>query len=324
MTGYDVVALGELLIDFTQNGMSAQGNPIYEANPGGAPCNVLAMLQKLGRRTAFIGKVGADGFGLQLKNALEETGISSQGLRFDQRIPTTLAVVGRKPDGDRDFSFYRKPGADIMLRKEELPEELLGSAKIFHFGSLSLTDSPSREAAKEAVRLAKESGALISFDPNLRLPLWDTEKEARKQILYGLSQCQILKIADNELEWLTGKADHEAAAREILSEFAIPLVFVSLGKAGSMAFCGEKMVRVKAFVQENPVDTTGAGDTFMGCILHQVLEKGSLKLTDGELEQMLRFANGAASLVTMRRGALRVMPNREEINTCLKAVTANK
>ena len=172
MGKYDVVAMGELLIDFTQNGYSDQGNPIFEANPGGAPCNVLAMLQKLGRKTAFIGKVGQDGFGLQLEKALKETGISTEGLCFDKEVHTTLAVVQNKEDGDRDFSFYRNPGADIMMSKEEVRNDLIQSAKIFHFGSLSLTDEPVRSATQNAISVAEKAGIWISFDPNLRKPLW--------------------------------------------------------------------------------------------------------------------------------------------------------
>ena len=178
MDRYEVVAIGELLIDFTQNGYSNQGNPVFEANPGGAPCNVLAMLQKLGRKTAFIGKVGRDGFGYQLERALKETGIATEGLCFDEEIHTTLAVVQKKEDGDRDFSFYRKPGADIMLRTEEVREELIRGAKIFHFGSLSLTDEPVRKATQRAIQVAEEAGIWISFDPNLRKSLWESEELA--------------------------------------------------------------------------------------------------------------------------------------------------
>ncbi len=313
MSAYDVVAIGELLIDFTQNGYSSQGNPVFEANPGGAPCNVLAMLQKLGHKTAFIGKVGEDGFGHQLEDALKETGIDTRGLCFDREVRTTLAVVQTKADGDRDFSFYRKPGADMMLREDEVKKELPGNAKIFHFGSLSLTDSPVREATKEAVRLAREAGALISFDPNLRKPLWETEEAARQQIRYGLGQCQILKISDDELEWLTGEKDYDKAVKSILDEFAIPLVLVSLGKAGSLAYCGDEKAQMPSFLNEKTIDTTGAGDTFMGCILHQVLKGGYQNLKKEKLEQMLQFANAAASLITTKKGALRVMPDEREI-----------
>ena len=318
MGKYDVAALGELLIDFTQNGFSAQGNPIFEANPGGAPCNVLAMLQKLGRKTVFIGKVGRDGFGYQLEAALKETGIATEGLRFDETVHTTLAVVQKKPDGDRDFSFYRKPGADVMLGAEEVREDLIRDARIFHFGSLSLTDEPARTATRRAVEIAEEAGVWISFDPNLRKPLWRDEALAREQIRYGLRHCHILKISDDELEWLTGEPDQRKAMAELRAEFPIPLILLSMGKMGSCAYCGEQSAQMPPFLNGRTIETTGAGDTFMGCMLHQILDRGYEGLSGGELEEMLRFANAAASIITTRRGALRVMPEKEEIYTLVK------
>lgn len=203
MKQYDVVALGELLIDFTENGTSGQGNPLFEANPGGAPCNVLAMLSKLGCKTAFVGKVGKDFFGEQLKRAVTEVGINTQGLLMDEEVHTTLALVHTYPDGDRDFSFYRNPGADMMLRETELRTDLLQDTKLFHFGTLSMTDLEVRKATKKAVETAKENGAVISFDPNLRPPLWKSLEDAKEQTAYGLSQCDILKISDNEIQWFT-------------------------------------------------------------------------------------------------------------------------
>ncbi|MDE7212457.1 MAG: carbohydrate kinase [Lachnospiraceae bacterium] len=204
MEKMDVTALGELLIDFTENGVSGQGNPLYEANPGGAPCNVLAMLAKLGHRTAFIGKVGNDFFGKRLKEVIGEAGIRADYLYMDENVHTTLAMVHTFPDGDRDFSFYREPGADMMLTAQEVPEEALGNTGIFHFGTLSMTHEGVREATKKAVEGAKAAGALISFDPNLRPPLWKSMDEAKEQVLYGLSRCDILKISDKEIQWLTG------------------------------------------------------------------------------------------------------------------------
>lgn len=201
MKKYDVTALGELLIDFTENGVSGQGNPLFEANPGGAPCNVLAMLTKLGHKTAFIGKVGDDFFGKQLKEAIEEVGIDSTGLCMDKEIHTTLAMVHTYPDGDRDFSFYRNPGADMMLKESEVKEELIKESKLFHFGTLSMTHEDVRKATKKAIQIAEDAGNIISFDPNLREPLWNSLDEAKEQILYGLSHCHILKISDNEIQW---------------------------------------------------------------------------------------------------------------------------
>lgn len=313
MKQYDVVALGELLIDFTQNGISPQGNPLFEANPGGAPCNVLAMLTGLGDRTAFIGKVGNDGFGHQLKDALTEVGIGTEGLCMDDIVHTTLAIVQTKADGDRDFSFYRKPGADMMLTEDEIHPKLLADCRMFHFGSLSMTDEVVRRATKRAVQTAKEAGAVISFDPNLRPPLWDSLDTAKEQISYGMEQCQILKISDDEITWFTGETDYEKAARRLQEKFDIPLIFVSLGSKGSQAYGKGVSAFAEPFLQKGTIETTGAGDTFMGCMLHQVLKKGTLDLSEEELSEMLKFANAAASLITTKKGALRVMPKEEEI-----------
>ena len=313
MKKYDVTALGELLIDFTENGKSSQGNPLFEANPGGAPCNVLAMLAKLGHKTAFIGKVGNDFFGEQLRAAIKEAGIDDTGLCTDEKIHTTLAMVHTYPDGDRDFSFYRNPGADMMLNKTEIREDILKETGIFHFGTLSMTHEGVREATKEAIHIAEEAGAIISFDPNLRPPLWEALDEAREQVLYGLGHCQILKISDNEIQWLTGEEDYTAGVNWILERYQIPLILVSMGKEGSRAYYNEMMVEVKPFLQENTIETTGAGDTFCGCVLHYVCEHGINGLKEENLAEMLTFANAAASIITTRKGALRVMPEEKEI-----------
>lgn len=318
MKSYDVVALGELLIDFTENGTSKQGNPLFEANPGGAPCNVLAMLSKLGHTTAFIGKVGNDYFGEQLGNAIAEAGIDASFLCKDEEIHTTLAMVHTFPDGDRDFSFYRNPGADMMLTEAEIPEDLMKNTKIFHFGTLSMTHENVRAATKKAIRLAAEAGAVISFDPNLRPPLWDSMENAKEQVLYGLSCCQVLKISDNEIQWLTGQEDYTEGVRWIRERYSIPLILVSMGKEGSRAYYQDKIVEVKPFLQKNTIETTGAGDTFCGCVLHYVCKYGLNGLTEDILQEMLTFANGAASLITTKKGALRVMPSVEEINQLIK------
>ena len=265
---FDVLALGELLIDFTENGLSGQGNPLLEANPGGAPCNVLAMLQKLGWHSAFVGKVGKDMFGRQLRAAAEEAGICMDYLVEDPRVHTTLAFVKTFPNGDRDFSFYRDPGADMMLREDELPLEALKSCRIFHFGTLSMTHEEVRFATKKAVGLAKKSGALISFDPNLRPPLWFDLEEAREQIAWGLSRCDILKIADNELEFMTGETDFDRGAALLKAQYPnIRLLNVTAGAEGSYCYSGEK----KVFVPSFRLGPTGAGDTFCACVLSNVL-----------------------------------------------------
>ena len=310
---YDVTALGELLIDFTENGISAQGNPLLEANPGGAPCNVLAMLEKLGKKTAFIGKVGKDMFGEQLKTAVEEVGIDTRNLVMDEEVHTTLAFVHTYPDGDRDFSFYRNPGADMMLKKEEVDEDLIRGAKIFHFGTLSSTHEGVREATRYAIDVAKEAGCIVSFDPNLRPPLWKSLDEAKVEIEYGLSKCDILKISDNEIQWLTGEEDYSDGVNWIRERYQIPLILVSMGREGSRAYYNEMMVEVKPFLQDNTIETTGAGDTFCGCVLHYVCEHGINGLKEENLAEMLTFANAAASIITTRKGALRVMPEEKEI-----------
>lgn len=318
MKNVDVVALGELLIDFTQNGKSEQGNPLFEANPGGAPCNVLAILSKLGNKTAFIGKVGNDFFGKELKKTLDEVGIDSAYLYMDNEVHTTLAMVHTYPDGDRDFSFYRNPGADMMLTENEIPEELINDTKIFHFGTLSMTHEGVRAATKKALDMAKNAGAMISFDPNLRPPLWDSLDTAKEQVLYGLNYCDILKISDNEIQWLTGEEDYTAGVNWILERYQIPLILVSMGKEGSRAYYDGKMVEVKPFLQNNTIETTGAGDTFGGCVLHYICEHGLEGLTEDNLTEMLTFANAAAALITTKKGALRVMPSREEIEAIIK------
>lgn len=313
MKEYDVTALGELLIDFTENGISSQGNPLFEANPGGAPCNVLSMLSKLGHKTAFIGKVGKDFFGEQLKSAITEVGIDPSYLCMDEEIHTTLALVHTYPDGDRDFSFYRDPGADMMLGEAEVPEELIRDSKIFHFGTLSMTHEEVRKATKKAVAAAKESGAVISFDPNLRPPLWKSLEDAKEQTAFGFSQCDVLKISDNEIQWFTGEEDYDEGIKKLRSQYNIPLILLSMGKEGSRAYYKDLRVEAGALLQESTIETTGAGDTFGGCCLHFVLKYGLEHLDEEKLKEMLRFANAAASIVTTRKGALRVMPSEEEI-----------
>jgi fructokinase len=312
---FDVVALGELLIDFTDNGTSRQGNTLFEANPGGAPCNVLAMLSKFDRKTAFVGKVGADQFGLKLKEILGELNIDTRNLLMDKEVNTTLAFVHTLMGGDRDFSFYRNPGADMMLRADEVKEDVIAAAKIFHFGTLSMTHEETRNATKKAIDIARKNKAILSFDPNLRPPLWNSLEDARNQVLYGLSQCDILKISDNEMEWLTGEKDYTAGVNKIREKYAIKLILVSMGKEGSRAYYKDSMVEAPAFLQDNTIETTGAGDTFCGCILHFVLKYGLDNLTEIQLKEMLTFANAAASIITTRKGALKVMP---EINEVIK------
>ena len=313
MKRYDVTALGELLIDFINVEDSSFGNPQFEANPGGAPCNVLAMLQKLGRKTAFIGKVGKDGFGRQLKEAVASCGVELKGLREDEEVHTTLAFVHKLPDGDRDFSFYRSPGADMMLKEEEVDGELIRESEVLHFGSLSLTDEPVRSATRKALRIAEENGILRSYDPNLRPPLWKSEEEAKEEILWGLQHCDILKIADNEILWLSGKEDYDEGISWLKERCSARLIALTLGAEGSLLVYGGESVAVAPYRQEHITDTTGAGDTFCACLLNGVLEYGLDELDAAKLQEIGRFASAASSLITQRKGALKSMPEKEEV-----------
>lgn len=316
---YDVVALGELLIDFTENGLSEQGNPLLEANPGGAPCNVLSMLQKLGDKTAFIGKVGNDGFGHLLTKAVQEQGIDTTGLVYDNDVHTTLALVLKKENGDRDFAFYRNPGADMNLKEEEVNESLIASSSIFHFGTLSLTDESVKMATQKAVKAAKENGLTITFDPNLREPLWRSLEEAHEQVAWGLQQADVVKISDNEITWFTGMDNYDEGIAFLQKEYPnLKLICLSMGGDGSKAVYRDIHVAYPAFLQEATIETTGAGDTFYACMIHTVLENGIDHLDEEKLKEMLKFANAAASLVTTKKGALRVMPTKEEVETFIE------
>ena len=315
---YDVLALGELLVDFTANGFSPQGNPVYEANPGGAPCNVLTMLGKLGRKTAFMGKVGDDMFGHRLRDVVAEAGIDLAYLVMDPAAHTTLAFVQTLPNGDRDFSFYRDPGADMLLNAGEVSEEAIKNSRIFHIGTLSMTHPGVREATKKAVAAAKAGGKTVSFDPNYRPPLWDSAENAREQICWGLSQCDILKIADNELEFVTGEKDFDRGAAVLRERYpGIKVLNVTAGPDGSYSYYGGSRVYVPGVKLGGTIETTGAGDTFCACVLDFVLEHGLEGLTETDLYQMLRFANAAAYLVTTKKGAIRSMPEREQVEALL-------
>ena len=320
MKKFDVVALGELLIDFTENGLSGQGNTIFEANPGGAPCNVLAMLKKLDRDCAFVGKVGDDMFGQLLRKVAEDVGICMDHLVEDKDVRTTLAFVKTFENGDRDFSFYRNPGADMMLAEDDIPEDVIANCRIFHFGTLSMTHEGVRRATSKAIEIARNGGgALLSFDPNLRPPLWADLEEARRQISYGLSKCDILKIADNELEFMTGETAFDKGAAILKEKHSnIRLLNVTAGPDGSYSYYGDERVFVPAVNRPDTIETTGAGDTFCACVLNFVLDHGLEGLTADDLTAMLRFANTAAYLVTTRKGAIRAMPERAQVEAFLK------
>lgn len=310
----DVVALGELLVDFTCVGTDAEGYPTMAAHPGGAPANFLAALTKYGAKTALLGKVGTDTFGRLLTNTLEDAGIGTQGLIADERFFTTLAFVTLDSTGNREFAFARKPGADTQLTAQEMDYRLIDEAKVFHFGTLSLTDEPARSTTQKAVAYAKEKGKLISCDPNLRLPLWNSTEEAKKQLLWAISQADVVKISDNEVDFLFGMTPEEGA-EHILNTFGARLVFVTCGADGcyfkNQNACGTvaspKGICVK--------DTTGAGDIFGGSAMYMLLksEKQPEELTEPELRKIVSFACTAASLSTEKSGGISSVPGLSEV-----------
>ena len=309
---YDVIALGELLIDFTMNGQSEQGNNMFEACPGGAPCNVLALLNKMGKKTAFIGKVGKDQFGALLRDTITEAGIDASNLMVDENVNTTLAFVHTFPDGDREFSFYRNPGADMMLTADEVNPEVVKDTKVFHFGTLSMTHEGVREATKKAVETAKANGCLVSFDPNLRPPLWSSLDLAKEQMEYGFGKCDILKISDNEIQFVSGKEDYDEGIAYLQETYNIPLILLTMGKDGSRAYYKGMRVERPGF-SVKAIETTGAGDTFCGSSLNYQVDHDFENLTEEQLGEMLTFANAAAALVTTKKGAIKAMPVKEEV-----------
>ena len=309
---YDVIALGELLIDFTMNGQSEQGNNMFEACPGGAPCNVLALLNKMGKKTAFIGKVGKDQFGALLRDTITEAGIDASNLMVDENVNTTLAFVHTFPDGDREFSFYRNPGADMMLTADEVNPEVVKDTKVFHFGTLSMTHEGVREATKKAVETAKANGCLVSFDPNLRPPLWSSLDLAKEQMEYGFGKCDILKISDNEIQFVSGKEDYDEGIAYLQETYNIPLILLTMGKDGSRAYYKGMRVERPGF-SVKAIETTGAGDTFCGSSLNYLVDHDFENLTEEQLGEMLTFANAAAALVTTQKGAIKAMPVKEEV-----------
>ena len=311
---FDVVALGELLIDFAPKSVDDAGYPTLAANPGGAPGNFLAALNKYGCKTAMIGKVGSDMFGSLLLNTLKNAGIDTQGVRIDPSVFTTLAFVSLDKSGNRDFSFARKPGADTCLKPEEVDEALIAEAKVFHFGTLSLTDEPAASATRKAVELAKAHSLLISLDPNLRKPLWNSEEAAKKAMEWSLRQADIVKISDEEIQWLWGLAPEEGA-RKLVREYGVSLVYATLGPKGCHAETASASVTVASPSGIHVVDTTGAGDIFGGSAMSQFLKCGKApnRLTEKELESIVRFACTAASLSTQTHGGISSVPDRETV-----------
>lgn len=309
----DVVALGELLIDFAAKGTDASGYPTLAANPGGAPGNFLAALNAYGRKTAFLGKVGNDTFGHLLIKTLQDARIETRGIVVDDSVFTTLAFVTFDESGDRSFSFARKPGADTQLAWEEIDKGLIDEARVFHFGTLSLTDEPVRSATRRAVAYAKARGKLITCDPNLREPLWPGMDAAREQMLWSLHQADVVKISDNEVDFLWGCTPEEGADR-LLGECGVSLAMVTLGPDGCLLKTKQAAFRT-ACPKVHPVDTTGAGDIFGGSALARLLEldKPICALTEGDLAYIGRFASAAASLSTEKVGGIPSIPQKQAV-----------
>ncbi len=314
----DVVAMGELLIDFTCRNTDSEDYPTMEAHPGGAPANFLAALTQYGCKTALLGKVGNDAFGKMLLKTLSNAGIETSGMIIDDSVFTTLAFVTLDDAGDREFSFARKPGADTQIRFDELNLSLIDQAKVFHFGTLSLTDEPARSATVQAVSYAKHKGKLITFDPNLRKPLWNTLEDAKEQMLWGLRQADVLKISDEEVEFLFGLSV-EDGARHILAEYAPRLVFVTCGADGCYFMSDKASGKIPSLKNINVVDTTGAGDIFGGSAVYKLLQTGKMPcdLDEGDLREIVSFACTAAGLSTTRPGGISSVPEYCDVLACL-------
>jgi len=309
----DIVALGELLIDFTQDGVSAQGMNEYERNPGGAPANMLVAAGNLGCSTAMIAKVGDDMHGRFLKAVLDEHGVDTSSVIFDRNAFTTLAFVNISPDGERNFSFARKPGADTCLRPDELDKELIKTSKIFHFGSLSLTDEPAKSATYAALNAAKESGVTICFDPNYRAPLWPSFEAAAQAVREALPYADIVKISDEETLLVTGVEDPVDASKRLV-ESGIKAALVTLGKDGALVRSRDGFTFVPAFVG-NVIDTTGAGDSFTGGFLARLIQSGQ-KISEVSLDDLCEFAktgNAVATLCIQKRGGISSIPRKEDV-----------
>ena len=314
----DVVALGELLIDFATQNTDGDGYPTMAAHPGGAPANFLAALTSFGAKTALIGKVGTDTFGKLLLGTLEKAGIETKGMVTTDDVFTTLAFVTFDASGDREFAFSRKPGADTTLSFEEIDLSLIDEAKVFHFGTLSLTDEPARSATYQAVAYAKSKGKLITYDPNLRKPLWKDLEEAKKQLLWGLEQADVVKISDEEVEFLFG-LEPETGAAHILEHYGVKLVFVTCGAEGCFFKNAVAQGKVPSLRNIKVIDTTGAGDIFGGSAVWKLLQLGIApeKLTETQLREVVTFACTSAGLSTTRPGGISSVPTLAEVENLL-------
>ena len=316
----DLVTIGEILIDLTYSGRD-KGVPVYTANPGGAPANVAVAAARLGADAAFIGKVGRDYYGDFLRATLTENGVDISGMPVDNDAPTTLAVVSVSETGERSFSFYRRNCADTLLSSEEISTELLGNSRFLHFGSVSLTDDPARTATLFAAQKAKELGAVVTYDPNYRANLWNSEEEAVERMKSVLGFVDILKISDEELPLLTGTDDPVEGTRQLSDTYGISLILLTLGPDGAFYRRGEETGKAEGF-KVKVADTNGAGDTFFGSFLSRMIALGIYRpeqLTSEQLYESVRTANLAASLTTSRHGAIPAMPDLKELEDKLKA-----
>ena len=319
---YDIVALGECLIDFTPDGCTEDGIPVYRQNPGGAPANVLAMASILGRSTAFIGRVGNDAFGQFMRARLEAAGLDCSSLIIDREHPTSIAFVTLDEHGNRSFSFYRKGSADLMLSDEDIDDDKVSGATIFHFGSVSMTDEPGRSTTINAVRKFRAAGAIVSYDPNYRPLLWKSDDEARSVMSSVIEYCDIVKISEEELLFIAGTSDLSEGAGRILA-MGPAAVIVTRGAGGAFIMTGKHSGSFRTFDVET-VDTTGAGDSFYGAFLAMLIEKGyrtkdDLKgLSLDDIESSMVFANAAGSLSTAKLGAIPSMPSRNDIENCIR------
>ncbi len=308
---YDIVSVGEILIDMTEIGKNEKGSSLFAANPGGAPANVAVAASRLGAKTAFIGKTGNDPLGQGLRNVLEKNGVDTAGLSVDKAVPTTIAMVSVDENGERDFTFLRNPGADIMLSSDELPEEMIKNSKILHFGSVSLTDEPERSATLRAAEIARAAGVTVSYDPNYRAALWDNEERALQEMKAALPLADIVKVSDEELQLLTGTSHLELGSKA-LAEAGPWLVLVTLGADGVFYRMGGNTGHVPGR-RVTVADTNGAGDTFFGAVLTKLTGLSDMRaMAVQQLEVILRFANAAASITTSRSGAIPAMPTLAE------------
>lgn len=318
---YHVTALGEVLIDFTSVNNLEQKNLCFEQNPGGAPANLAACISKLGGKTAFIGKVGKDMFGSFLSEVLSEHGIDITGLKFSEEYNTTLAFVKCDKKGERSFSFYRNPGADTMLSPSEIDFKLLDASKVFHFGSLSMTHEPSKSATLKALEYARAKKLMVSYDPNLRMALWKSSDHALKEITSVLPLVDILKVSEEELEFITGMSDNEKGSNLLYEQYKIALILVTRGDKGCYYRLGDHTDSRPAYSKLNVIDTTGAGDAFLGGFLYNIISQGISKVEEIDkelLERAVIFANAVAGICTTRRGGIPAMPTLQEVNELIE------